>query len=157
MALKQEQKEERRSDVATLAKLIAVHAPYDGTFALRVPGVYAIRVSRTNAELTRVIQRSAVCIIAQGAKSVMVGEDVYQYEPSRIAVYLVDVPVAAQITRASHAEPYLNLKIDLDAQKVTELAAKVYPHGLPRPQDSRGVYVGQPTRTSSMQRRGYSI
>ncbi len=134
---------DRTSDVATLAKLIAVHAPYDGVFELRVLGVYAIRVSRTSAELTRVIQRSSVCIVAQGAKSVMVGDDVLEYEPSRIAVYSVDVPVAAQITRASHAEPYLNLKLDLDAQKVNELAAKVYPHGLPRPQDSRAAWIGQ--------------
>ena len=142
-ALKPEHEIAGRSDIATLAKLIAVHAPYDGTFELRVPGVYAIRVSRTNAEWTRVIQRPAVCIVTQGAKSVMVGEDVVQYEPSRIGVCSVDMPVAAQITRASQAEPYLNLKLDLDAQKVAELAAKVYPHGLPRPHDSRGIYVGQ--------------
>ncbi|HEX7807126.1 MAG TPA: AraC family transcriptional regulator, partial [Thermoanaerobaculia bacterium] len=60
-----------------------------------------------------------------------------------VAVYSVDVPVAAQITRASHAEPYLNLKLDLDPQKVAELALKVYPHGLPQPRDSRALYVGQ--------------
>ena len=29
----------KRSDVATLVKLINAHAPYDGRFELRVPGV----------------------------------------------------------------------------------------------------------------------
>ncbi len=65
------------ASTSELARLIGVHAPYDGTFELRVPGVYAIRVSRTNTEVTHALQRSAVCIIAQGAKSVMVGENVY--------------------------------------------------------------------------------
>ena len=33
-------------DLSTLARLIAAHAPYDGTFELRVPGVYAIKVAQ---------------------------------------------------------------------------------------------------------------
>jgi AraC-like DNA-binding protein len=137
-----EHSEERKADISRLAKLIAVHAPYDGSFELRMPGLCAIRLSRTNAELTHAVMQPAVCIVAQGAKSVMVGEDVFEYQASQIAVYSVDVPVAAQVTRASHAEPYLNLKIDLDPQKVAELAAKVYPHGLPQAREGRAVWVG---------------
>jgi len=142
MALTREHSEEKRAGISRLGKLIAVHAPYDGSFALRMPGVYAIRLSRTNPELTHAVMRSSLCIVAQGAKSVMIGEDVFEYEASQIAVYSVDVPVAAQVTRASHAEPYLNLKIDLDPRKVAELAAKVYPHGLPQPREGRAVWVG---------------
>jgi AraC-like DNA-binding protein len=134
---------ESTSGLAALARLISTHAPYDGSFELRVPGVHAIRVSRSATEVTHALQRSSVCIVAQGEKSVMLGENVYRYEAGRIAVYSVDVPVAAQVTRASHAEPYLNLKIDLDAQKVAELALKVYPHGLPHSRENRAVYVGQ--------------
>src|SRR5713226_6692232 len=57
-------------DVAALARLISAHAPYDGTFDLRIPGVHAVRVSRPNTEMTHAIQRAAVCIVAQGAKTV---------------------------------------------------------------------------------------
>jgi AraC-like DNA-binding protein len=142
MTLTREHSDELRTDIAKLGTLIAVHAPYDGTFELRTPGVFAIRVSRANAELAHAVMRSAVCIVAQGAKSVMIGDDVFEYEASQLAVYSVDVPVAAQVTRASHAEPYLNLKIDLDPHKVAELAAKVYPHGLPQPREGRAVWVG---------------
>src|SRR6185503_9955217 len=31
---------------------------------------------------------------------------------------------------------------DLDAEKVAELAMKVFPHGLPQPRDTRTLYVG---------------
>ena len=132
----------RTNDITTLIDAIARHAPYDGSFPLRAPGVHAIRVSHTNADLSHAMMQAAVCIVAQGAKSVTIGEDVFEYEASQIAVYSVDLPVAAQITRASYAQPYLNLKIDLDPQKVSELAAKVFPHGLPPSRDGRAVWVG---------------
>jgi AraC-like DNA-binding protein len=135
--------EETRGAVRRLGKLIALHAPYDGLFELRTPGVAAIRLSGTSAELTHALMNSAICIVAQGAKSVMIGEDVFEYAEGQIAVYSVDVPVAAQVTRASRAEPYLNLKIDLDSQKLAELAAKVYPNGLPQPREGRAVWVGE--------------
>lgn len=133
----------RTTDLTTLADAIARHAPYDGSFPLRAPGVHAIRVSHTNADLSHAMMQAAVCLVAQGAKSVTIGEDVFEYEAAQIAVYSVDLPVAAQITRASYAQPYLNLKIDLDAQKVAELAAQVFPHGLPPSRDGRAVWVGQ--------------
>lgn len=142
MALIQQPSDPPHGDIRRLGQLIALHAPYDGSFELRTPGVYAIRLSRVNSELTHAVMRSAVCLVAQGAKSVMVGDDVFDYEAAQIAVYSVDVPVAAQVTRATPAEPYLNLKIDLDPQKVAELASKVYPHGLPQPREGRAVWVG---------------
>jgi AraC-like DNA-binding protein len=130
------------SDVATLAKLIGALAPYDGTIELRVPGVRAARVSQTNHEPMHYIQRSTLCIVAQGAKIVMIGGDTYGYEAGQMAVYSIDVPMAGRVTRASYSEPYLLLMIDLDAEKIAELAPKVFPHGLPPPRDNRSLYVG---------------
>ena len=106
--------------VTTLARLISAHAPYDGSFDLRIQNVHAIKVSRPSTKATHAMQNPSVCIVAQGAKSVMIGDDVYSYEAAQVAVYSVDIPVAAQITRATPAEPYLTLKIDLDPQKITE-------------------------------------
>ncbi len=114
-----------------LASLIRAYAPHDGRFELRIPGVYAIRVSRANPELVHALQQPALCIVAQGAKSVLLGQEVYQYDASRMLVYSVDLPVAAQVTKASPAEPYLSFKLDLDPHKIAELVLKVYAHGLP--------------------------
>jgi AraC-like DNA-binding protein len=131
-----------RPDVATLAKLIGALAPYDGTIDLRVPGVCISRMSQTNQERMHYLQRPALCMVAQGAKIVMIGGDTYGYEAGQMAVYSIDVPMAGRVTRASHSEPYLMLRIDLDAQKIAELALKVFPHGLPQPRDPRALYVG---------------
>lgn len=133
----------RGPDVVRLASLLKAYAPHDGIFHMRIPGLHITRRSRTYTELVHGVQQSALCLVAQGAKSVMVGRDVYEYEPSRMVVYSVDVPVAAQVTRASLSEPYLCLRLDLDPQKIANLVLKVYPQGPPPVHDSRAVFIGQ--------------
>jgi AraC-like DNA-binding protein len=133
----------RELNVTRLASLIKAYAPHDGSFQLRIPGVYALRRSRTYAEMAHVVQQSALCIVAQGEKSVMVGREIYRYAPSRILVFSVDVPVASQVTRASLSEPFLCLKLDLDPQEIAKLVLKVFPQGLPPVHESGSVSVGQ--------------
>ena len=131
-----------RPDVAELARQISLHAPYDGIFPLRIPGIDALRASRVASEPTHALQQASVCIVAQGAKSIGIGDSVHEYGAAQVAVFSIDVPVSAQITRATPAEPYLTLRIALDPEKVGALAAKVYPHGIPPVAESRAVYIG---------------
>jgi len=131
--------------LAHLAELLARHAPYDGSFELRVPGVHAIRRSMVTRELVRATVSPALCIVAQGAKVVALGRETYAYDASRMIAYSVELPVAAQVVRASSREPFLALKLDLQAYKIAELTLKVYPHGVPGPRETRGVCVGQAT------------
>jgi AraC-like DNA-binding protein len=144
-ATEQAHEEPRAQSSARLAELLAAHAPYDGSFQLRVPGVHAIRRSAVSRDMVRATVSPALCIVAQGAKVVVLGREIYAYDPSRMIAYSVELPVAAQIVRASHREPFLALKLDLHAYKVAELSLKVFPHGVPSPRDSRGVCVGQTT------------
>ena len=130
-------------DVAALARLIGTYAPHDGRFPLPIPGVYAIRASRPYTELVHTSWQPGLCIVAQGEKRVMLGQHVYEYDESRMLVAAVEVPVTAQVTRASRAEPYLCLRLDFDPQRITDLVWKVYPHGLPRTDEIRALYVGQ--------------
>ncbi|WP_240730793.1 AraC family transcriptional regulator [Deinococcus sp. S9] len=131
------------ADLARLARLLRAHTPYDGSFELRLPGVHAVRRSRTNTELVHGFYHPSLCIVARGAKSVLLGTEIYKYDASQMLVVSVDLPVASQVTRASFAEPFLCLKLDLDPRRITELAFRVYPHGLPKVRENRGVCVGQ--------------
>jgi AraC-like DNA-binding protein len=128
-------------DTSELARRIAAYAPHDGSFELRIPGARAIRFSRINKECVHALGLPSLCIAAQGAKTVIVGQEVYEYDASRMIVYSVALPVAAQITQASFADPYLALKLDLDPLKISELVLKVFPKGLPPVQERRAVYV----------------
>lgn len=129
------------SDTARLAQCIAAYAPHDGGFDLRIPGLHASRFSRANTECFHSLRLPSLCIVAQGAKTVIVSKEIYEYDASRMLVFSVALPVAAQITQASYAEPYLALRLDLDPLKISELVLKVYPNGLPPVQERRAVYV----------------
>jgi len=130
-----------QGDLAELARELLVYAPYDGSFGLRVPGVWVYRASQPYKALVHGLQKASLCIVAQGTKSLFFGVETVEYDASRMLVTSVDVPVAAKVTQASQAEPFLSLKIELDAQRVAELALKVFPHGLPQVPSGRGVFV----------------
>jgi hypothetical protein len=71
------------------------------------------------------VARPVLCIIAQGSKCMMLGQEVYEYDASRMLIFSVDLPVAGHVTRASRSEPYLSLRLDLDPHRIAELALKV--------------------------------
>ena len=129
-----------------LANLLARYTPHDGVFPLRLPGTYALRRARMTSEPVHATLGPSLCIVAQGAKVVMLGSDVLEYDPARMLVFAVDLPVSGQVTRASRRDPFLGFKLDLDPARVAELAARVYPRGVPKPSDNRGLYVGQRDR-----------
>ncbi len=128
-------------DTSKLACLIAAYAPHDGSFELRIPGVHASRYSRINPNCVHALSLPALCIAAQGVKTVIVGQEFFEYDASRMIVFSVALPVAAQVTQATPSEPYLALKLDLDPHKIADLVLKVYPQGLPPVQERSAVYV----------------
>lgn len=128
-----------------LAHLIARYVPHDGVFPLRLPGTYAMRRGRITSEPVHATLGPSLCIVAQGAKVMMLGGEVLEYDPARMLVFAVDLPVAGQLTRASRSEPFLGFKLDLVPARVADLASRVYPRGIPKPPDNRGLYVGHTT------------
>jgi len=128
-----------------MANLLARYAPHDGVFPLRLPGTYALRRARMTSEPVHATLGPSLCIVAQGAKVVMLGSEVLEYDPARMLVFAVDLPVSGQLTRASRRDPFLGFKLDLDPTRVAELAARVYPRGVPKASDNRGLYVGHAT------------
>ena len=65
------------------------------------------------------------------------GQDVYVYDAAHMLIVSVDLPVAAQVTHASQAEPFLCFRLDLDQARIAELVLKVYPYGLPQAHEKR--------------------
>jgi AraC-like DNA-binding protein len=128
---------------ARLAELIARYAPHDGLFDLPLPGVHLLRTSTQETNPTRAVTKPGMCIIAQGAKRVLIGQDVYDYDNSRMAVYSTEVPVSAKILKASEAEPYLCLIVDIEPQKLAELTMRAFPNGLPKVQHPRPLFIGK--------------
>lgn len=131
----------RIPEMEALVERIERFTPHDGAFELRLPGVQLYRFSHASGELHHGVQKPGLCLVAQGAKSVLLEQELFEYDESRFLIYAVDVPVASRLVRASIEEPYLSFRMDLDPQRITELLPKVHPRGLPRAVEGRAISV----------------
>lgn len=98
---------------ADLAGLIDRYAGADGVHATPIPRLQIIRVSAPTEPMIAPYE-PALCIVAQGEKQAILGDETLRYDPATFLVVSADVPVICHITRASAAAPYLCLKLDLD-------------------------------------------
>jgi AraC-like DNA-binding protein len=134
--------------LAELCRLLARHAPVDGVHDTVIPGVAAVRASHPGDEIGHALHQAALCLIAQGAKRVMLGEEMYVYDASRYLVFSVDLPIGAQVMRATPEEPYLCFRLDLPAQAVADVLLNTGPPAAATaataaPPDARGLYLSR--------------
>lgn len=101
--------------LAELATIVAQNTNDDGVFPTRIPRLALIRFSNGTQPL-QTVQRPSLCIVVQGAKQMMLADEIYIYGPARHLVVSVDLPVTSQIIEASPEKPYLCICIDLDLQ-----------------------------------------
>ncbi|WP_311519808.1 AraC family transcriptional regulator [Paenibacillus albidus] len=83
-----------------LAEILDRFSGTDGVHPTAIPTLYCIRNSNITEPIYRVHQ-PALCIIAQGAKEVMLAQESYLYGPSDYLVVSVDLPVSGQIIEAA--------------------------------------------------------
>ncbi|MCP3140065.1 AraC family transcriptional regulator [Pyxidicoccus xibeiensis] len=114
----------------------------DGMHPTAIERLSLIRASSAG-EPFHVLHQPALCIIVQGAKRVMVGEEVYRYGAAQHLVISVDLPAVGQVTHATPRTPYLCFRLDLDPGELAELVLKT---GAPPPAErgsSRALFIGQ--------------
>ena len=130
--------DERRRELASLTEK---YSKGEGIHATAVKGLFCIRLSTPNMTLPSVYQPS-ICVILQGAKQVLLEEEIYRYEPPQFLAVSVDLPLLGQVVEASVDRPYLCLQIEIDARQIGELIAHSGEAGLSRGDTSRGLFVG---------------
>lgn len=118
------------AETARLARLIQSHTPHDGIFVQPIPGLRLGRFSSTGTDL-KTFYTPSFGIVAQGTISFTVGQEVYTSSKPRIFMVPVALPITVQIMQASPSEPYLTASLALEPQRIAELAARMFPHGLP--------------------------
>jgi len=113
-------------DAGELAGLIGRIVEQDGAHPTAVPGLTLYRAS-AKTEAASTVYEPSLCIVAQGRKRVMLGGEVYAYDPAQYLLVSVDLPLAGKVIEATEAEPYLGLRIALDLGGVGELMAEAGP------------------------------
>ncbi|WP_156902046.1 AraC family transcriptional regulator [Azohydromonas australica] len=130
---------------AELATRIERHTGFDGVHSTAIPRLTLVRVSTAQHPVHSVYE-PAFCVLAQGAKRVLLGDEVYVYDGSHYLVASQDLPVAGHVVDASPETPYLGLKLDLDAKDIASLALDLGRDGrLPSRSPQRGIFTGELT------------
>lgn len=114
------------SDLKELAETIARYAEKDGVHETAVPRVSIVRISKPS-EPMHAVHKAAICLVAQGRKQLIVGDELFRYEPSQQLLVSLDLPLIGQVIEASQDEPYLSMKLELDLDICSEMLLKMPP------------------------------
>jgi len=108
----------------SLAQLVSSFAQTDGDYKTLIPALMIYR--RTSAtDPMPCIYGLGLGIAVQGGKRVTLGDEVFDYGPGQSLITTVDLPVVSYVTRASTTEPYLGVRVELDARIIAQLAAEI--------------------------------
>jgi AraC-like DNA-binding protein len=69
------------------------------------------------------VYEPSLCLVAQGAKEVLLADETYRLDPAQSLLVSVDLPVAARVVEASPGCPYLGVRLVLDPAVVGEFLA----------------------------------
>lgn len=105
-------------------------------------GLFLNRVSHPTDRICGV-SRLSLCVIAQGAKELYLGEKTYRYDADHFLLVTVELPVTGRVAEASPEVPYLALRVDLEPALVGSVMVEA---GFPSPagnHDAKAVVVSR--------------
>ena len=129
--------------VAQLAEIITRHAPATGMYGTPLPCLSLFRADRPTLPIPSVYEAS-LCLIAQGAKRVSIGEHSLVYDASHYLLVSVDLPLTGHIIEAAPDAPYLCCKIDLDLPALADLIIAHGGQAVAEPRPVLAVYPSDP-------------
>ena len=112
------------------------NAGADGLAPTPARGLSVVRALRPG-DLTVAVQKPVIAMLLQGRKRVTTLGASFDYAPGEAMVVAADIPTVSQITRASVAEPYYALVLELDPSILSALCPVVSI----RPGEARPVRV----------------
>lgn len=130
--------------IEVLNKCIARWTDQGEMHTTAVPGLSLFRREEPTEPISGMYEPS-VCLVAQGAKRVLLGDDTYVYDKRHYLITSVHLPTIVQIIEASPNNPYLGLRFKFDLREVSQLMVD---SNLPQPrpqQSNRGMATGEVT------------
>src|SRR5215203_1822877 len=127
----QSEREAHRAQAARkdLAELIARAVGDDGT--VEAPGGLNLLRRSSPTPKEHGVSSPAFCMIAQGSKEVLLGDDCYRYDADHYLITAAALPTASRVTEASEERPYLGVVLGLDPALVGSVMVEAS-HPAPR-------------------------
>ncbi len=103
-----------------LAGMIQELCPREGSHATEIEGLFLTRYSTAEVPRTS-LHKAVLCVVAQGAKSILLNEQRLIYDPNKYLLVSLDLPLVGQIEEASRTKPFLGLSLVLDFDEIASL------------------------------------
>ncbi|MBD1848503.1 AraC family transcriptional regulator [Leptolyngbya sp. FACHB-711] len=125
-----------------LAELVNRHTDGkgNGTHATAIPQLEFMRESTASTAL-RAVYEPTLCIIVQGQKETLLGQETYHYGAAQYLVVTVDLPLSGYIVEATPDKPYLCFKLSLDATQLWEIIDQLQRSPDKKESSVRGLFV----------------
>lgn len=103
-----------------LAELIAEQTRKNDYFISDIPGLTLVKYESVTPPVSAIYEPS-ICLVAQGAKKVLLGDEEYIYDEGNALITTVGLPVVAAVTEASIEKPLLSVILKLDLRLIAQL------------------------------------
>lgn len=107
-----------------IADLLMSKAPEEGIHGTSLAGVEIFRKD-SPSNCVRAVYEPALCLVAQGSKTVRLGDKEIFYGPLTYMVTTVELPVTGQVVDASEDEPYLAIKMAIEPKDVADVVLEL--------------------------------
>jgi AraC-like DNA-binding protein len=84
-----------------------------------LPGFFLARTSKPMESQS--VYQPAFCFVVQGGKRVLLGEELFWYDPGNYLIFTVDLPLTFKVEEASEEKPYFGFRLDLDPNLVASV------------------------------------
>ena len=112
-------KERLSAERTELADRILASLEADGILEI-FPGVTLSRSASPTHPLHSVFT-PAFCVIAQGSKQIVLGDESFKYDTGHYLIATVDLPIVSCVLEASEEKPYLSFRVELDPALVANV------------------------------------
>jgi AraC-like DNA-binding protein len=107
-----------------------------------IPGLVLARFSEPTEPKSGMYEPS-ICLVVQGAKRALLGDEEYIYDANRYLITSVDLPVVVHVVEASRESPLLGLVLKVDLQVVAQMMVDSSLNGARAQQTGRGMAVSE--------------
>lgn len=121
--------------LSTVTAYIESQGGGEGLFPTPMDGFNIVRSCQAMLPM-RTLYKPSLCVVIQGRKELLFGDEMLSYGAMECLVVSVELPASGRIVEASQAAPYVGVTIDLDVTTMREIVEQL--HEPPAPPSGQG-------------------
>jgi len=128
--------------LSAIEAYVAARGGGEGQFRTPMSGVNIMRSFAARMPI-RQMYRPSLCVVVQGGKQIMFGDDTLNYGAMECLVVTMDLPASGRVVQASPTQPFIGMTIEFDTAMVREVLQQLTSPPAPSTTTALCAFVGQ--------------